>query len=85
MIICKLCIGQVQTAGVMDVMFQPMPSVVYLQNYEPRKTYQVPLFFRNLHVVTSIVGSVLDTVWAIALSSLTECFDQMPVIKLAHS
>lgn len=62
MIICKLCIGQVQTAGVMDVMFQPMPSVVYLQNYEPRKTYQVPLFFRNLHVVTSIVGSVLDTV-----------------------
>jgi len=45
---------QVETAGVMDVMFQPMPSVVYLQNYQPRKTYEVPLLFRNLDVVTTV-------------------------------
>jgi len=44
---------QVESVGTMDVMFQPIPSVVYLQNYEPLKTYQVPLLMRNLDVVLS--------------------------------
>jgi len=59
---------QVETADVtgLDVMFQPMPSVVYLQNYQPRKTYEVPLLFRNLDVVTVVVGSILcpDNKWS---------------------
>jgi len=49
---------QVETADVIDVMFQPMPSVIYLQNYQPRKTYEVPLLLRNLDVV-----SVVDLVF----------------------
>jgi len=50
---------QLETADMMDVVFQPMPSVVYLQNYQPCKTYEVPLLLRNLDLVTVVVvGSI---------------------------
>lgn len=53
---------QVETADVIDVMFQPMPSVIYLQNYQPHKTYEVPLLLRNLDVV-SVVDLVFIEGW----------------------
>jgi len=62
---------QVETADVMNVMFQPMPSVVYLQNYQPRKTYEVPLLFRNLDVVTVAVVSVSDNTYDFACNLCT--------------
>jgi len=41
-------------------MFQPFPSEIFFQNYEPFKTYEVPLVLRNSDkVVTAFLLSII--------------------------
>ena len=41
-------------------MFQPFPAEIYFQNFEPFKTYEVPLVFRNSD---KVVITICNFMW----------------------
>lgn len=56
--IILIIVFQFSQVNIDEPLFQPFPSEVYFQNFEPFETYQVPLILRNNDKVSECLNFV---------------------------